>query len=99
MKTLLILVAAVVLGQTTPVAARMTIEACEKTMDAMLKAAEENRDHALKQLNHDIGRSTNDDEAVHLHQEIERTWDNEEIFRSTASQVYRECVTHVKSGG
>lgn len=99
MKTPLILTAALLLGLTMPAAASMTMESCEQTRETMLQAAEENRDYTIKQLEFDLGRSADDNEAARLAQEIEHTWDNEEAFRSIATQVYRECVAHVKSGG
>lgn len=99
MKILLILAIALVLGLAKPATARMTMESCKETMNTMLKAAEENRDYTIKQLEFDLGRSTDDHEAAQLAHEIELAWDHEESFRAIATQVYRECVTHVKSGG
>jgi hypothetical protein len=83
----------------TASATEVTLEICKTDYEAMAKTAEDNRARSVAELESALRLTSNDDAAASLSQQIDRAWEQEEMFRNHASNFYRDCVKHVESGG
>lgn len=72
---------------------------CEADYNAMLAEAEQNRQKSITEIEFALGRTTNNETAAGLQEELEKTFDTEESYRNLASVAYRDCVRFVKSKG
>lgn len=75
---------------------------CDANYAAMIDAAEANRNKSLKELDYQLRRAADDDQATRLIEEMEGTWNLEAEFRSNAAIAYRDCLRAagaLKSGG
>lgn len=99
LKSLIIPCALVPLFITPAAQAEVTMAICESDYNAMLVEAEQNRQKSISEIESALGRTTDDEEAVKLQQDLEKTYETEEQFRNLASVGYRDCVRYVKSKG
>ena len=84
----------------TPAAqAEVTMATCEADYNAMLTEAERNRAKSVTEIEFALGRTTDDEAAARLQDELEKSFESEEGFRGMASIAYRDCVRFVKSKG
>lgn len=83
----------------TASAAEVTLEDCKADYAAMTQSAEDNRARSIAELEAALRYTGNDDAVTSLSQQIDRAWEQEEMFRNHASNFYRDCVKHVESGG
>lgn len=72
---------------------------CEADYNAMLAQAEQNRDKSTTEIESALSRTTDDETAAKLQEDLEKTFDMEEGFRNMASVAYRDCTRFVKSKG
>lgn len=75
------------------------MKTCEADYNAMIAAAEQNRKKSISEIEYALGRTTDDETAVRLQEELEKSYEMEESFRNMASGSYRDCVSFVKSKG
>ena len=78
---------------------KITLDVCKADYEAMLAEAERNREQSVSQLEFELRSTSDPDVAGDLNQQLEQTWELEEMFRNLAATAYRDCVKYVNSGG
>lgn len=78
-------------------AAELTKETCDADYAAMIEEAENNRNKSLAELEYQLKRAADDDQAARLAAEMESTWDLEVTFRANAAIAHRDCLKAVKA--
>ncbi len=76
---------------------KLTEAVCEADRNAMFEEAERNRIQAIGQLEFELRRTTDETTAEFLNDQINQAWEDEEMYRNTASVMFRDCVRYVKS--
>lgn len=87
-----ILYALVLVLVPTAAVAAVDKERCDADYAAMIQAAEANRAKSLKELEYQLRRAADDEQAARLMQEMEGAWNQEEDYRSNAAIAHRDCL-------